>query len=214
MLHQHCLNLKGSKNMKSILAAVLAAGLISAGSASAAVVTLDFEGPASQASIDNFYGSLGVTFGLDALAFRNDIPEFPNFSNAPSPIGVMSPVGALSTMNVAPGFNGIASLYFSSADPGPVSIWSGLNGTGTQLGAFNLVNNTSACIDSPYCTWTLATFNLGANVAHSVTFGSAVGAGFDDVAVNTVPIPAALPLLAFGLGGMGAFLRRRKQAAV
>ncbi len=68
--------------MKSTLAAaVLAAGLISTGSAFAAAVTLDFEGPDSFAPIDNFYAAQGVTFGLDALTIKND-PDFTYYSGA------------------------------------------------------------------------------------------------------------------------------------
>ncbi len=201
--------------MKSkIAAAIVVAGLVSAGPASADLVSIDFEGPASNAPIGNFYAASGVVFGQDALAFRNDIPEFPTFSNAPSPIGVMSPVNADATMNVAPGFSGAVSLYYSSSVASTVSIWSGLDGTGTQLGIFNLGANAQAnCSDSPFCNWQQLTLNIGA-IAHSITFGDAIGAGFDNVAISTVPLPAALPLLGFGLAGMGTLVRRRKKAGV
>jgi hypothetical protein len=204
--------------MKISLAAVLAAGILSAGPASAALVT--FETPASFQSIDRHYDGgtgayLGIWFGLDALAVQND-ELGPYFSNAPSPLGVMAPVGSLSTMNVAAGFAGVASLYYSATESAIVNIWSGYDGSGSLLGAFNLTNNAqNACSDSPFCNWGLASFDLGSNVARSITFGSAANiAGFDNVQVEVVPVPAALPLLAFGLAGMGAFMRRRKQAAV
>ncbi len=118
-------------------------------------------------------------------------------------------------MNVAAGFNGLASLYYSSTAAVTVSIWSGLDGTGDELGVFNLTNNTASCTSGvAYCNWTRPRSISAPTVAHSVTFGSAVEMGFDNVAINTVPIPAALPLLSFGLAGMGAMLRRRKKAAV
>jgi hypothetical protein len=210
--------------MKSILAALLAAGLISTGPTSAALVS--FETPTSFGSINHHYnggvdsGGLtgtyhGIWFNGDALAVQNDSLG-PYFSNAPSPLGVMAPVGADATMNVAAGFAGVASLYYSALDTALVNIWSGYDGTGSLLGAFNLTNNAqNACNDSPFCNWTLASVNLGSNVARSITFGSAANiAGFDNVSVEIVPVPAALPLLAFGLAGMGAFMRRRKQVAV
>lgn len=201
--------------MKSTLAAVLAAGLISAGPVSAALVTIDFESAPSFASIGNFYSGLGVSFGPDAQAIQNDALG-PYFSNAPSPIGVMTAVGTDAAMNVASGFNGVASLYYSSTDAAAVSIWSGLNGTGSVLGVFNLTNNAqTGCSDTGFCNWNLASFDLGLNVAKSITFGNTANmAGFDNVSVNEVPLPAALPLLAFGLAGMGTLSRRRKQAAV
>lgn len=210
--------------MKFLLAAVFAAGLIAAGPASAALVT--FETPTSFGSINHHYdggtdsGGLtgtyhGIWFNGDALAVQND-ELGPYFSNAPSPLGVMAPVGADATMNVAAGFAGVASLYYSSIEAAIVNIWSGYDGTGSLLGAFNLTNNAqTACSDSPYCNWSLASFDLGSDVARSITFGSAASiAGFDDVQVEVVPLPAALPMLAFGLAGMGAFMRRRKQALV
>ena len=76
--------------MKSRFIAALAAGLFSAAPAFAAVVTIDFEGPASFESVGEYYSSLGVVFGPDALALRND--DFgPYFSGAPSPLDVLGP---------------------------------------------------------------------------------------------------------------------------
>jgi hypothetical protein len=207
--------------MKSKLLAALfvAAGILSAGTASAALVTLDFDGPTSFSSIGSYYASQGVTFGLDALALQNDglgggiNGEY--FTNNPSPLGAMAPVGPDATMNVAPGFNGLASIWYSATDATTVSIWSGVDGTGTLLHTWNLANNAQVgCGDSPFCNWTQLSFDLGANIGRSIVFGNAASvAGFDNVAVNTVPVPAALPLLAMGVAGMGAFMRRRKQGA-
>lgn len=202
--------------MKSKLAAaLLAAGLVSAGPVSAALITLDFETPASFLPIDNHYSSLGVTFGGDALALQND-ELGPYFSNAPSPLGTMFAVGPDAIMNVGVGFSGIVSLAYSATEASTVSIWSGLGGTGDLLHTFNLLGNaqSNGCGDSPYCNWSPLSFNLGLGLGRSITFGNATSALFDNVAINTVPVPAALPLLAMGVAGIGAFMRRRKQAAV
>jgi hypothetical protein len=192
---------------------ILVAGLLSAGPASAASITIDFESPASFASVGNYYSGQGVSFGLDALAIRND-ELGPYFSNAPSPIGVMSAVGTDAAMNVAAGFYGSASFYYSSTAATSVGVYSGLNGTGALLGSFGLLSNAQAngCVDSPFCNWSLATLAFD-GVAKSIMFGDAPNfAGFDDVNVNTVPLPAAWLLFSLGAAVLGFTARRRRAA--
>src|SRR5215470_15294180 len=113
--------------MKLKLLPFLAAGLLAAAPASAASVLIDFEGPVSFDPVGSFYASQGVVFGLDALEVKND-SNFTFYSGAPSPLGVMSPVGPSATMNVAPGFFGTASFFYSSNAAGGVGLWSGLDG--------------------------------------------------------------------------------------
>jgi hypothetical protein len=214
--------------MKSRFIAALAAGLFSAAPAFAAVVTIDFDGPGSFSSIDQYYNggtnsdgetgpNLGVAFGLDALALRND-DLGPYFSNAPSPIGILTPVGSSAAMNVPIGFAGLVSFYYSSTEARTVHIWSGLDGTGTELGTLNLLANAQNippldCSDSPFCRWDPVSVNLDAGVvARSITFGDAAGvAGFDNVTITAVPEPGTWALLAVGLAGVGALVRRRSE---
>jgi hypothetical protein len=205
--------------MKLITAA--AAALLAASPAFAANTVLDFEGVGSFASVAEYYNggtdsagnagpALGVSFGADALGLHNDIPGFPNFSNAPSPLGILAPVGADSALNFAQGFTAI-SFYYSSTDAltNAVGVWSGLNGTGTLLASFNLAANAqTGCNDSPFCHFDTLGGSFGN--AHSVTFANAVGAGFDNIAITPVPEPSTVALLGLGLAGLAA-LRRNKR---
>ena len=206
--------------MKKLLGAA-AAALFAATPAFAASTLIDFETATSFASINEYYNggadsagaigpSLGVSFGGDALALQND-PLGPYFSNAPSPLGVMAPVGADATMNVEAGFLGVSFFYASSdAVSGGVQAWSGLNGTGTLLGSFDLAANAQAgCSDSAFCHFDQlgAAFN---GTAHSLTFGNAANfAAFDNVAVTAVPEPSTMLLMALGLTGLMLVQRRR-----
>jgi len=210
--------------MKSRIIAVLAAGLLSASPAFAASITIDFEGPTSFASIDRFYKGgtdsagaagpdLGVTFGLDALGLKND-ELGPYFSNAPSPIGVLAPVGPSAAMNFSGGFRGVASFFYTSTAAATVSVWSGMNGSGTELGSFVLANNaqSNGCSDSPFCNWSLASFDIGdTDMARSITFGDAAAlAAFDNLTINAVPEPGTGVAFAVGVAMLGFAGRRRR----
>jgi hypothetical protein len=160
-------------------------------------------------------------------------PSEVQYANIPSVIAGDNPKDAVffqsvqSVMNLASGYalTGLSfdySIYKNSATYTPiVTVWSGLNGTGTALETFHLAAPTgsSACTSTYYfCTWTLATSNF-TGLAESVTFGNSTGqyigeAAFDSVKVTEtpVPVPAALPLLLSGLGGLGGLIRRRKSA--
>ncbi|HZF79533.1 MAG TPA: PEP-CTERM sorting domain-containing protein [Rubrivivax sp.] len=203
------------------LAAALAVPLLAATPAYAVVINVDFETPTSFASIDRHYAGgtdsegvagadLGVTFGLDALALRNDAAG-PYFSNAPSPLGVMTAVGGDSAMNVALGFTTLALQYSSAASIfNGVQLWSGLNGSGSLLASLPLAANAQAggCSDSRLCNFSgLSAASFG--IARSVTFGNAAAnAVFDNISVTVVPEPGSALLMALGVAAFaGSRLR-------
>jgi hypothetical protein len=190
----------------------------------AANTLIDFETVTSFASIAEFYNggtdsegnsgpNLGVSFGGDALGLANDA-FFTYFSHAPSPVGVMTPVGAEATMNVAGGFvDAVGFAYSSSALVlSAVNVWTGLDGTGTLLASFNLASNAQAggCSDTDYCRFDTMTSTF-AGTAHSITFGNAAGfAAIDNISITAVPEPATTMLLALGIASLAMARRLRR----
>jgi hypothetical protein len=208
--------------------AALLGGLLLSGTTFAAPLVVDFETPTSFASIAEHYNggvdsadvagmNLGVSFGLDALALRND-ELGPYFGNAPSPVGVLAAVFDDAAMNVAVGFSGLVSFSYASNDAGEIGVWSGLNGTGTRLGGLSLMANAAGCdAAAPLCTFASTSFDLGANVARSITFGDAAGitAVFDDVTITAVPEPETYALMGLGLVAVAGIAgRARRRTAV
>jgi PEP-CTERM motif len=164
---------------------------------------------------DSTSGSnFGVSFNttLDSAMFglsNNDglgsLPNGDYYANAPSMLGVASPFGPTVFMNVNNGVDSTLSFYYTSAEAitGAVKAYSGLNGTGSLLGSFNLLANNAGTYD----TWSQATFNF-AGTAQSFDFSASSNiAGFDNIAA--VPEPETYAMLLAGLGLM-AFAARRK----
>jgi hypothetical protein len=211
--------------MKHTLAGIAAIALLAVTPlVSAANITIDFETPPSFQPIGDFYGggagpNLGVTFGLDALAIQNDALG-PYFANAPSPIGVMAPVGSAAAMNVPGGFGGTVSFSYSTQGNGTIGVYSGLDASGMLLASFPFVANSTNCPTSPgtgltlYCNWNVANLSFS-GIARSIGFGAGFGDGtlaaFDNVRINSVPEPASVTLIAAILAGLG--LRRWARGA-
>lgn len=204
-------------------ALVLVAGLLASGVASAAPITMNFDGLTPGTAVHNYYdGGCSTFFGLTpncdgpnyGVAWKGAVTDFSE--GAPSPSRYMSllPGDSLfrgsATMNVAAGFDGgLSFYYFNVVGPGSVSVYSGLNGLGTPL------FSESLGLTSPWTPLSL-TFS---GMAQSVIFnGSPIFfTGFDNVtlgvnsAATPVPEPSALGVFGLGVLMMGLFagLRRR-----
>ena len=158
-------------------------------------------------AVDSTYAALGVTF-TNFLGLSNDA-DFHYFDNAPSALGTASAqldgvVNTAAYLNVAGGVDNALSFYYASPSDvlGAVKAYSGLNGTGTLLGTFDLSTNGN------YDNWTQVTFNF-AGTAQSFDFtGSANVVGFDNIAA--VPEASSAAMLLAGLGLLGFAARRSR----
>jgi len=213
--------------------AALSTCIIAAPKADAAVVSLDFEGLQNSEQILNFYnggtGSLGsagpnygISFGLNSLALiDSDNGGTGNFANEPTPKTIaFFQSGPGNLMNVAAGFNTGFSFYYSSIRTGSVTIFDGLNGTGTQLAQINLGVNwkNNNCQGDPtgaFCNWDPIGVSF-AGTAKSVLFaGAANQVAFDNITLGSnTPGPVSVPepsslfgLLAVGFLGVGSVLK-------
>jgi len=125
-------------------------------------VTLNLTGLQSDEAIENFFdGGLGgngsgpgpsdgIVFSDNSLAIISELDGGGgNFQDNPSggPVAYFL-TGAAATLDDAGGFTTGFSFYYSSADAGAVTVWSGLDGTGTELASVSLAaQDTTGCVD-------------------------------------------------------------------
>lgn len=159
-------------------------------------------------AVDNTYAASGVSF-LNVLGFSNDGIST-GYSNAPSPLGVAlvqldGVVNTASYMNVAAGVDNALSFFYSTPVDavGAIKAYSGLNGTGTLLGSFDLTANNAA-----YDVWTPVTFSFAGTAMSFDLTGSANLVGLDNI--SAVPENSTLlMLLAGGAVALRTAARRR-----
>jgi PEP-CTERM motif len=209
-------------NSKFLKASGVAVAALMATSASAAVVSLNFEGinaaypSTNYAQILNFYNggtsnqatsgtNYGVSFGSNALAIcLNTIGNNTGCSNT-SRGGVGDPgsqrgglfflQGNQTFLNYAAGFTtGFSFNYVSVSFAGSVNVYDGLNGTGNVLGTLNLVPNSGSCpgYNAGFCPFRAAGVNF-AGTAMSIGFGGVANQiVFDDVTFGS-STPGGVP---------------------
>ncbi len=212
--------------MKFIPSLTAAAALLAALPAFAGPTLIDFEGVTSFASVADFYnggtdsagasgGDFGVSFTGAALALKND-ELGPYFSHAPTPGTVMFATDASALMNVASGFVDELSFYYSASSSAfdVVTIYSGLDASGSVLGSVSLTQNAQldGCSDSPFCNWQRIALTF-AGVGQSISFGGNAGnVAYDNVAIAAVPEPETYAMLGLGLAAVILAVRRQRRA--
>lgn len=215
---------------------------VTAITASAAVVDLTFEGinktyPSGYAFIQQFYNggtssdgtsgpNYGVSFPANAQAIcLNTIGAFCSNTSRGGLGDPNSQRGALfflsgtnTFVDVAAGFTtGFSFNYTAVHVGGSVSVWSGLDGTGTLLATLNLpVTPSGPCpgYSAGFCPF----FPIGVSfsgTAQSINFGGVANQiVFDDVTFGSAtpgntPEPGTLVMFGSGVIGLAGMLRRK-----
>jgi len=207
---------------------------------------LTFNGLQNNEPIENYYNggtggdgsgpgpNYGVTFQANGLALvslysggsGNFLPYNGTSTGDPVPGSSTSAyflTGSGDIMNVAGGFTGGFSFYYTAIyDPGTVTVWSGLNGTGTLLASLSLAvtpwqGDTGPSGQELFDNWVEEGIAF-AGTAESVNFsGTANEIGFDYItAAPSTSVPDATGIsaeLLAGLGMIGSALRLRRKAA-
>jgi hypothetical protein len=208
------------------LKTALAAAAVLAAAPSYAAFTLDFEGIGDFASIQDYYNggtdsygesgtNYGVTFGDDALAITDGDKGGSFNGDAHSGTSVMIFLNNTAVLNFSAGFDTGFSFYYATPNtPGTVSVYSGLDKTGTLLGTIDLpINGPGSGPGGIYSNWSLGSLAFD-GVAHSIDFGGTANyIAYDDVtfgATAPVPEPQVYTMLLAGLAVVGAIARRRR----
>jgi hypothetical protein len=217
--------------------------------AHAGVVDLNFEGinstyssSTTYAFINGFYNggtssdgtsgpNYGVAFSSNAQAICLNSLTVVCSNTSRGGLAPSSSEGALfflsgssTTIDVAAGFT--TGFSFNYTDPngivGSVSVYSGLDGTGTLLNSFTLgatPNGETACpgYSAAYCPFVPIGVTF-AGTAESIVFGGVANQiVFDDVTFGSatpgIPEPATWATMLTGLAAAGAMLRRRRSLA-
>ena len=211
---------------KVLKAAIVATGMLAATSASATVVTLDFEGIGDFNPVGNFYnGGAGTNYGIQfspaTLALVDaDAGGNGNFANEPSPNTIMFFLDASNAiLDVAAGFDTGFSFFYTSSTAASVNVYDGLGATGNLLATLNLAAQFSQdCSGDPtggFCNFSPIGV-LFDGIAKSIDFGGTANfTGFDNITfgsaapgISPVPLPAAAWLFGSALLGFAGFKRR------
>jgi hypothetical protein len=196
-----------------------------------AAVGINFDSLQNNELVNDYYnggfGSLGsgpgpnygVTFA-NADVLNEDINNEGLLVTAPNSITFLSGSGAI--MDVAAGFTtGLSFNYSTPFFTGIVTVWSGLDGAGTELASIALPLTSDGaghdgCNGHNYCPL----YPIGvtfSGIAKSVNFsGTPASVVYDDITLGSaapitggVPEPSTWAMLVIGFAGVGALTQIR-----
>jgi len=216
--------------MRKLLMALLMVGLLA--STAYASVTMSFQGLGNLEPVDNYYNggfggsgsgpgpNYGVVWGSDSLALINSSSGGTgNTGNEPSGGNtcLIFLSGAGDIMDVAAGFTTGFSFYYSAPYyPGSVTVYSGLDGTGTQLAYLSLATTPAGPPGENYSIWQPIGVTFSGTAESAIFSGTANYIAFDYVTLGasspSVPEPATILLLGSGLVGLAALKKRFQKA--
>lgn len=226
-----------------LLAAIVAFSAVGVGVANASVIVMNFaglNGDSGEAALDYYNGgtgslgsgpgtNYGVSFGSDAIVCSGKPGGVCNTAQIPGGAGANSLSflsGTGDMMDVASGFDTGFSFYYSAAYyPGTVTVWSGLDGTGTQLASIELpVTGDGAsnpdCYSTDFCPYSPIGVTFS-GIAKSANFsGTADQIGFADITLGSetagngsANVPEPAPIFLFGLGLLVIQIKRWRPSA-
>jgi hypothetical protein len=161
----------------------------------------------------------GITFGPDTLAIIDgSAGGTGNTGHDPSGHTVaFFLTGPGDVMDKPSGFTTGFSFYYSAPFfTGSVTVWSGLDGTGTELASISLPLTPNGAPGPNYSVWVPAGVAFSGTAMSAIFSGTADYIAFDNITLGSAspaPEPASLTLLGLGACGLLGYGWRRNKAA-
>jgi hypothetical protein len=194
--------------MKRLFFSLVALSLLYGPGQSRAATVLTFAGLQDLEPILNYYDggfggdgsgpgpNYGVIFGSDSLAIIQEAAGGSgNFINNPTGVTVAFFLsGPGDVMDVPGGFNTGFSFYYSAPYyPGSVTVWSGLDGTGTLLATLDLALTPMLPGPYDYDDWVAQGVSFSGTAESAIFSGTANYIGLMTSLLGVQPLAAAAP---------------------